>query len=186
MAESLKLVNTSLTGSSNVYAVIVAHGGADDKKWWNGVGLEAFTDANYANYVLAMTEQADGLNKNGVFTVTVPAALAAGAYMAVAKVHTGTAGRLDAVKGTQIFEWDGSAIVVQRSLPALIFAYTIWTGWTFLRLLKNVAAVLLGKSSGMVAGSASSPVFRDVLDTTNQVTGTLDANGNRTATTPGS
>jgi hypothetical protein len=179
MAETLKLVSIDDTGSTDLYATLTVSGGADDGKWWNGTGVEAFTNANYANYVLTLTEQG-GVTKNGLFTVAVPAALPAGTYLAVAKLKSGTAARTDAIKGRQLFEWDGTYIVTQQSLAGRVFTYTLWSGWTFLRFLQKVWAVLLGKSSGFVAGSASAPDFKGTDGTTTEVSATVDESGNRT------
>ena len=47
------------------------------------------------------------------------------------------------------------------------------------QLLRIIAAILAGK----VSGGPGTPVFRDVNDTKNRVSGTADADGNRTAVT---
>lgn len=52
-------------------------------------------------------------------------------------------------------------------------------GYTYQDILRLIAAVQLGK----VSGGPGSPVFRDINDTTDRVTGTADSSGNRTAAT---
>lgn len=78
-----------------------------------------------------------------------------------------------------------AAVPTAAAIATAVFGATIWTGWTFTRLLKNLAAVALGKLSGLTSG-AGTAVYRDVLDSTNQVTGDVDSHGNRTSVTPGS
>lgn len=55
-------------------------------------------------------------------------------------------------------------------------------GFDAARILRIVAAVLAGK----VSGGPGSPVFRNLNDDTNQVSGTADSNGNRSSVTYGS
>ena len=47
-------------------------------------------------------------------------------------------------------------------------------------VMRIMSAALAGKASGL---DTSSPVFRDISDTTNRITATTDSNGNRTAVT---
>jgi len=49
--------------------------------------------------------------------------------------------------------------------------------------LKQALRICLSALGGKVSGLPGSPVFRDVGDTTNRITATTDANGNRTAVT---
>lgn len=49
--------------------------------------------------------------------------------------------------------------------------------YTAQQIMRGLAAVLMGK----VSGGPGSPVFRDMNDTTNRVTGTADSSGNRSA-----
>lgn len=51
---------------------------------------------------------------------------------------------------------------------------------TFRQLLRGFAAVLLGKASGLASTTA---VYRDIGDTKDRVTATVDADGNRSAVT---
>lgn len=54
------------------------------------------------------------------------------------------------------------------------------TSYTVRQTLRLMAAALLGKVSG---ADANAPLFRDVNDTTDRITATTDANGNRTDVT---
>lgn len=54
------------------------------------------------------------------------------------------------------------------------------TGYTFRQWLRLAGAVLLGKASGLATTTA---VYRDLGDTKDRITATVDANGNRSAVT---
>lgn len=56
----------------------------------------------------------------------------------------------------------------------------IETGVTLRQVLRGVAAALLGKASGLDTTTA---VFRDINDTKDRITATVDADGNRSAVT---
>lgn len=63
-------------------------------------------------------------------------------------------------------------------------AINVWTqviesGYTAEEILRLIASVSVGKSSGQ----PTSPVYRDIADTKNRVSGTVDSNGNRTNVT---
>lgn len=58
--------------------------------------------------------------------------------------------------------------------------YEAWPGYTYKRLMRAMASVLTGKSSG------GGTTFRDLPDTADQVTGTVDSNKDRTSVTIGS
>lgn len=53
-----------------------------------------------------------------------------------------------------------------------------FAGLTFEEVMLVVSSALAGKNSGM---QANSPVFRDLADSSNVISGTLDGNKNRTA-----
>ena len=61
-----------------------------------------------------------------------------------------------------------------------IFTYVIETGYTFEATLRIMASVLAGESAG---GGTGTITFRDLLDTKNRVSATVDASNNRTAVT---
>ena len=54
---------------------------------------------------------------------------------------------------------------------------------TFVQIFRGMWSILRGKTSGFVSSGTSSPVFRDDADSKNRLSGTVDANGNRTAIT---
>ncbi len=56
----------------------------------------------------------------------------------------------------------------------------IESGYTAAEILRLLAAVMAGKSSG---GGGATVTFRDAADSKNRITATVDANGNRTAIT---
>jgi hypothetical protein len=58
--------------------------------------------------------------------------------------------------------------------------YEIWPGYTYKRIMRAMASVLAGKSSG------GGTTFRDIPDAVDQVVGTVDVNKDRTSVTLGS
>lgn len=58
-------------------------------------------------------------------------------------------------------------------------ADAIETGWTLRKILRIISAAVCGK----VSGSPTAPVFRDVTDAKNRITGVADSSGNRTTST---
>jgi hypothetical protein len=105
---------------------------------------------------------------------------------------TGTAGNTLALAGSGGVDYTALANAVwtraERTLSAdgnadvagAVAAYAIESGWTTETLLRVFAAVLAGKVSGAGTGTE---VFRDINDTKDRVTATVDSNGNRTAIT---
>jgi hypothetical protein len=63
------------------------------------------------------------------------------------------------------------------SLPAAMLSTLVGTTYTLQQYLRVIAAAVAGKASG----GPGSPVFRDIEDTSNVISGTADTNGNRTA-----
>jgi hypothetical protein len=61
--------------------------------------------------------------------------------------------------------------------PAAVWAYEIVSGYSAERILRLMAAVLLGKSSG----HPDAPAFRDLLDTEDAVAADVDSDGNRSS-----
>jgi hypothetical protein len=62
-----------------------------------------------------------------------------------------------------------------------VWAAILESGFSADRLMRIIAAAVAGKASG----GPGSPVFRNVGDTTDMITGTADASGNRSAATYG-
>ena len=84
----------------------------------------------------------------------------------------GPAGLAASIQSFSALTPENIAIVVWNKL--------IEAGFTAQDLLKIVAAINVGKSSGFNGGAATVE-FRDLADTKNRVTGTIDSEGNRTA-----
>lgn len=75
-------------------------------------------------------------------------------------------------------------VVTGAGLNTANVADAVWkaideSGFTYRDVLNIIAAAAAGKASG----GPGSPVFRDLGDTTNVITGTADSSGNRTAAT---
>lgn len=66
-------------------------------------------------------------------------------------------------------------------LVAAIWAEALETGFSASRIIRIIAAACAGK----VSGGPGSPVFRNLQDTANVITGTADSSGNRTAASYG-
>lgn len=73
----------------------------------------------------------------------------------------------------------GGTAQTGADIGAVFATSGVETGYALKDVLRLIFAVLCGKSSGL----PNSPVYRDVNDTTNRVSGTLDSNKNRTAVT---
>jgi hypothetical protein len=67
----------------------------------------------------------------------------------------------------------------QDDVTGAVLESEIEPGFSLRQMMRLMGAVLLGKTSG----GPSSPVFRDVNDTKNRVSGSADANGNRSSAT---
>lgn len=65
---------------------------------------------------------------------------------------------------------------------AVLGGVEVEEGLNLRQIMRLLASISLGKSSGFVAG-ASSPVFKGLDGTTTRISGTTDDNGNRTAVT---
>lgn len=66
------------------------------------------------------------------------------------------------------------------SIAAAVWAYVVEGAYTAVQVYRIIASVLAGKSTG---GGTTSVAFRDLADSKNRVSATVDADGNRTATT---
>lgn len=63
-----------------------------------------------------------------------------------------------------------------------IFAFAVETGYPFDRVMRIISSAVAGKSSG----GPGSPIFRDLGDTSDMITGVADTDGNRTSAVYGS
>lgn len=103
-------------------------------------------------------------------------------------------GRIDATVGamqanvvtaaaiaTDAIDADALANDAVAELVDAVWAKALETGFTADRLIRTIAAAVAGK----VSGGPGSPVFRNVGDTVDQITGVADSSGNRTTSTIG-
>jgi hypothetical protein len=67
------------------------------------------------------------------------------------------------------------------NVGSAVWTYLVEAGFDAARVLRIIAAATAGESSG----GPSSPVFRDLSDTENMITGTANADGDRSAVTYG-
>lgn len=143
----------------------------------------AITLATLANAQAAWSSggfvQVDATNLPGVYRLDVPdAALATG----VDTVLIGGTGTNIAIQPVTVDlptdDVYAAGITVEGFFSRAFSA--AYGSHTFDELVKMFAAVLLGKVSGLAAGS---PVFRNLADNANVVSATTDADGNRTAVT---
>jgi hypothetical protein len=109
----------------------------------------------------------------------LPAALVSGRIDAsvgamATDVLTASAVAADAIGASEL-----ATDAVQEIADAILDrANGVETGVTLRQVLRGVAAALLGKASGLATTTA---VFRDVNDTKDRITATVDADGNRSA-----
>lgn len=105
-----------------------------------------------------------------------------GAVQAGAITAAGFAvGAIDAAAiATGALDADALAADAANEIRDAVFAQVIEGGTTFLQSTRLHNAVLLGKASGLEGTTA---IYRDIGDTRDRVTATVDANGNRTAVT---
>lgn len=81
---------------------------------WNGATFEAYATANYANYVVQMTEQGTA---SAFYTGTFPPAIGAGVYNIVAHVQIGGAPlETDPTVGAGDLEWSGTIVLPLSNL----------------------------------------------------------------------
>ena len=66
------------------------------------------------------------------------------------------------------------------SIAAAVWAYVVEGAYTAVQVYRIIAAVLAGESTG---GGTTSVAFRDIADSKNRVSATVDGDGNRTAVT---
>jgi hypothetical protein len=69
--------------------------------------------------------------------------------------------------------------LTQDDVTGAVLEAQVESGFSLKQILRLMSAVILGRASG----GPGSPVFRDVNNTKDRVTGTADSNGNRTAAT---
>ena len=86
-------------------------------------------------------------------------------------------------------DYGAAASVELATLPtasdiaAAIGGRTVLAGWSYDRLLRVLGALAAAKTSGMVTGQAGTAIIRDLDDSRDLLTATLDAHGNRSSVT---
>jgi hypothetical protein len=113
------------------------------------------------------------IGTTGEFYADIPSGTAAGKYLVVffngaTKLTSG------------VLSWDGTqevAIPTAAQNATAVLDATVETNTSVVQSMRLVNAVLLGKVSGAGTGTET---FRDINDTKDRVTATVDAQGNRT------
>ncbi len=175
----------------------------DGDQWWWAAGtpapvLETYDGGHYAGYDLPITHFGAG-RISGEIPADLPAGNGYTAWLSRRTVTgAGNEASTDDVLAAFDFDWDGEDIknvigdadgritvgdFTDDALEA-IFAFVVFTGWSFRRLLDSVTAALGGLTSGFGTGAGTGR-FRNLLDTKNQITVTMDEDGNRTSITHG-
>lgn len=151
--------------------------------------------------MILMVDSTDHITPKTGLTLTVTKSKNGGAFAAlsgsVAEVANGwyaitlAAGDVD-TSGIAVFHATGTAadpgdVMVEVidtdffTAAAGVWAAILEGAFTAGRILRIIAAGVAGKDSGGPGG----PVFRNLADTQDQITGTADASGNRSAATYG-
>lgn len=91
-----------------------------------------------------------------------------------------TASNLDATVSSRLASASYTSPPSAAAIAAAVWATTIETGYTALQLLRLYASILLSKISG---AATVTNTFRDINDTKDRVTATVDSSGNRTSIT---
>lgn len=168
---------------------------------WNtsGSAFEAYNTANIADYDLAATEQGTA---SGLFAADMPAATA-GFYNLVAKERAGGApAEADRTIGVGEIYWTGTAVTpltgdafarlgapVGASISADIAGvpaatFDLASGIETSITLRQAIRLILAASAGKLSGAATTTiVIRNVGDSKDRITATVDADGNRNAVT---
>lgn len=123
------------------------------------------------------------LSKNGVDDATVVTVTEVGTGRYTVTFTAATPGVWAVTVRHATYSKRGWDEVFDVSADGLSPADSIDTGYDLARTLRNIAAGVAAKVSGMAAGA---PVFRNQADTVDQITATTDADGNRTAMSHGS
>lgn len=153
---------------------------------WNGAAFVAFNAADWATYDVALTEQ----GTSGYYVGDFPA-VAAGVYDVEVRDRAGGSPVItDPVAGSGEMYWTGTAVqslsdvaLSSSSVTAVVaavFAFVTEGAFTFVQIMRGVAAFVMGKASG---GATVNPAFRDLDDTKDRIDMTVDTDGNRTSVT---
>lgn len=83
---------------------------------------------------------------------------------------------------TNTTEASSGQIYAYEQVADTILDSAIETNWSLRKIIRLVASLMFGKSSGYTSGSGTA-VYRDIGDTKARVTGVVDSSGNRTSMT---
>lgn len=162
MANELQAYTT--TGGT-VYAVLLNSVG----QIWNGSAFVAINGANWTSYDIALTEATAG-----IYLGAMPA-VSAGGYAYIAYTQAGASPAItDTTAGNGYLEWDGTNVVDS------VLDDVIDDTYTARQLMRLYASALAGLLSG---GGTYSRIFRDLADTKDRITATVNGYADRTAVT---
>lgn len=136
------------------------------------------TYTNSTTYVLAAGPAEDDA-LNGHWAILHDQASAVQTSRVLISDYTGASKTVTLASGATFTGATGDNFSVMGIAP---WTEVLETGFSASRILRIIAAATAGK----VTGEPGSPVFRDLQDANNMITGTADANGNRSAATYGS
>lgn len=149
---------------------------------WNGSAFEVYSSADIANYATLLSEEGAA----GSYVGNFPTAIAQGSYGLVARQRVGgVVAESDPIVATGNLDWTGTAVGVPQYDPTTgllnvnmepVLDLVIEDGWSFQDVLKVIGSIVSAKCTG---GGTSSVVFRNLGDTLNRVTATVDTNHNR-------
>lgn len=147
---------------------------------WDELTSEGRTAGSYGQKLKDLVLTAAGRVDVGQWLGSAPNALVSGDVPAnvrafLAGALTSAAFAVDAIDAVAL-----KADAVQEIADGLLDRASAVEGFTVRQALRLFAAALVGKADGLATTTAH---YRDVADTKNRITATVDADGNRTAVT---
>ena len=158
---------------------------------WDGTQFEAIASGTWTDNDIALTEATAG-----IYLANMPA-VGAGSYSYLVYEQAGASPAVtDALVGMGSIDWNGiavlplSALALEATLDEIkaeinavysdVMGATVEGTYTVQEVLRIMAGALAGKLSG---GGTDTLTFRDLSDTLDRITATVDTSGNRTAVT---
>lgn len=169
------------------YTIFITIRNAAGQVWYlTGEAMETWGNGSRtaADYDIALTDKSGGFYVGDMDT-----SLPAGNYILIFYQQAGEApADTDYPLASQKGYWNGTAWRAIEEIVQALNDVTVDNVWdevmestvTARQAMKAILAVLTGKSSG---GRTNSITFRDIADSKNRITATVDAAGNRTAVT---